>query len=110
MIQLLTDWVGESGWLWKISFQFRGMNVPGELLTAWGRITAKEMRGIMVWCGSKSGLRNDKAWKARPAPQRLCCRAAAGRRCRIRSIRPASAPRRDTPPDSGFLDTPPSVP
>ncbi len=43
MIQLLTDWVGESGWLWKINFQFRGMNVPGDLLTAWGRVGAVEI-------------------------------------------------------------------
>ena len=42
VIQLLTDWIGETGWLWKIGFQFRGMNVPGDTLTAWGRVVKKE--------------------------------------------------------------------
>ena len=35
LIQLLTDWVGETGWLWRIRFQFRGMNLPGQTLHAW---------------------------------------------------------------------------
>ncbi len=47
LLQLLTDWVGERGWLWKVAFQFRGMNVPGETLTAWGRVTATERRGAL---------------------------------------------------------------
>ena len=51
MIQLLTDWVGETGWLWKTRFQFRGMNVPGDLLTAWGRVIGKETRGSL-WRGA----------------------------------------------------------
>lgn len=45
LIQLVTDWAGESGWAWKIAFQFRAMNVPGDTLTAWGRVTEKEVRG-----------------------------------------------------------------
>src|SRR5262245_11419542 len=32
LAQVLVDWVGESGWLWKMSFQYRGMNVPGDTL------------------------------------------------------------------------------
>jgi acyl dehydratase len=66
LIQLLTDWVGESGWLWKIGFQFRGMNVPGDLLTAWGRVTAKEVRGPYGVVRLEIGLRNDKAVEGTP--------------------------------------------
>lgn len=41
LAQVLTDWVGETGWLWKMRFQYRGMNVPGDTLTAWGKVTGK---------------------------------------------------------------------
>jgi hydroxyacyl-ACP dehydratase HTD2-like protein with hotdog domain len=45
IIQMLTEWSGEGGWLWKVGFQFRGMNIPGETLTAWGFVTEKVRRG-----------------------------------------------------------------
>ena len=45
LVQMLTQWAGESGWLWKMNFQYRGMNIPGDTLTAWGRVTGKEARG-----------------------------------------------------------------
>ena len=66
MIQLLTDWVGESGWLWKINFQFRGMNVPGDLLTAWGRVAAVEPRGAYGVVRLDIGLRNHKGAEGTP--------------------------------------------
>lgn len=44
-----------AGRLWKIGFQFRGMNAHGDMLTAWGRITAKEAPGAsgMVTLGPR---------------------------------------------------------
>ena len=66
MIQLLTDWVGESGWLWKINFQFRGMNVPGDLLTAWGRVAAVETRGDYGTVRLEIGLRNQTGAERTP--------------------------------------------
>lgn len=41
MLQLLKDWVGPGGWVWKVSFQFRAMNLVGETLSVWGRVSAK---------------------------------------------------------------------
>jgi len=41
VMQLLKDWVGPSGWVWKASFQFRAMNIVGETLAIWGRVTGK---------------------------------------------------------------------
>lgn len=40
--QSLKDWVGETGWVWKISFQFRAMNKVGEKLQIWGKVTRKQ--------------------------------------------------------------------
>jgi acyl dehydratase len=66
LIQLLTDYVGERGWLWKIGFQFRGMNVPGDLLTAWGQVAATELRGEYGVVRLTIGLRNDKGAEGTP--------------------------------------------
>ena len=41
ILQLLKDWVGPAGWVWKVSFQFRAMNVVGETLSMWGKVSAK---------------------------------------------------------------------
>src|SRR3990172_466586 len=41
IVQLLKDWVGPSGWVWKVSFQFRAMNLVGETLSVWGRVSAR---------------------------------------------------------------------
>lgn len=41
MLQLLKDWAGPDGWVWKVSFQFRAMNMVEETLSVWGRVTAK---------------------------------------------------------------------
>ena len=66
LLQLLTDWVGERGWLWKVAFQFRGMNVPGETLTAWGRVTAIEQRGGYGLAWVDIGLKNDRGEESTP--------------------------------------------
>jgi len=66
LIRLVTDWVGEHGWLWTIDFQFRALNVPGETLTAWGRVTGIEVRGdygVVTLC---IGLRNDRGEESTP--------------------------------------------
>jgi len=41
MLQLLKDWAGPGGWVWKVSFQFRAMNPVGETLKVWGRVAGK---------------------------------------------------------------------
>jgi acyl dehydratase len=66
VIQLLTDWVKESGWAWKLAFQFRAMNVPGDTLTAWGRITGKEVRGPYGLVHLDVGLRNQDGVESTP--------------------------------------------
>lgn len=38
VMQLLADWAGPGGWVWKVGFQFRAMNLVGETLQIWGRV------------------------------------------------------------------------
>jgi acyl dehydratase len=52
LIQMMTDWAGDEGWLKRISTQFKGMDYPrpmkslaepgeGDTLTCKGKVTAK---------------------------------------------------------------------
>jgi acyl dehydratase len=39
--QMLKDWAGLEGWVWKVSFQFRQMDVGGTSLWCWAEVTEK---------------------------------------------------------------------
>ena len=41
LVQMMKDWVGLQGWLWKIKFQFRDKDLPGDIITARGKVTNK---------------------------------------------------------------------
>jgi hydroxyacyl-ACP dehydratase HTD2-like protein with hotdog domain len=41
IMQFLRQWAGRDGWVWKVSFQFRAMNLENEVLRIWGRVTGK---------------------------------------------------------------------
>ena len=66
MCQLVKDWVGLEGWLWKISFQHRSMNVPGDLITTWGKVTDKYEKDGMGIVELEIGLRNQDNVEACP--------------------------------------------
>ena len=42
MVQMVKDWAGREGWVWKVSFQFRAMNSVEETLHVWGRVKSTE--------------------------------------------------------------------
>ena len=39
--QLMTDWIGDEGFLKKLSYSNRGKAVPGDILTCKGKVTKK---------------------------------------------------------------------
>ncbi len=39
LCQFIKDWVGREGWLWKIKFQFRGMDPAGNTIIAGGKVS-----------------------------------------------------------------------
>jgi acyl dehydratase len=47
LVQMMKDWAGLGGWLWKIGFQFRGMDVVGDTVTAWGKVIDKQQVGLV---------------------------------------------------------------
>jgi acyl dehydratase len=41
VMQMLADWAGPCGWVWKAGFQFRAMNLVNETMRIWGRVIGK---------------------------------------------------------------------
>lgn len=60
LLQLLTDWAGETGWVWKANFQFRGIDVVNDTLNAWATPIAKQERGGFGLVSLQIGIRNGK--------------------------------------------------
>lgn len=61
--QLLSDWHGPAGWVRRLGCSYRGMDVPGDVMTARGRIKGKlEQEGehlveVEVWTQNPRGER-----------------------------------------------------
>jgi len=65
---LLRGWVGRGGWVWKVGFQFRGMNLAGETLTTWARVTGKRPEGPRYGLVElELGIRNEAGRETTPA-------------------------------------------
>jgi len=69
--QLLKDWAGREGWVWKVSFQFRGMNRVGETLSAWGRVTSKTAHPAFGLVELEVGLMNAEGKESTPGKATL---------------------------------------
>jgi acyl dehydratase len=71
LLQVLRQWCGSGGWVWRADFQFRGMNVVGETLTAWGTITSTrevEQYGLVEL---DIGIRNQDGIESTPGTARV---------------------------------------
>jgi acyl dehydratase len=66
LVQMLKDWCGESGWLWKISYQFRAMDPVGATLTCWGRVTEKYVRDELGFVECEIGMHNQHGQETTP--------------------------------------------
>ncbi len=66
MCQLVKDWVGQSGWVWKISFQHRAMLKRGAVLTAWGKVTRKYIKGGLGFVECEIGMKNEEGVESCP--------------------------------------------
>lgn len=66
LIELLTSWAGETGWLHKLKFEFRGMTTVGAVLTAWGRVSSTESRGRFGIANVDIGLKDQDGVESSP--------------------------------------------
>ncbi len=66
LCQLLKDWVGSDGWLAEISYQFRGLDVVGDELTAIGRVTRTFVHRGLGFAECEIGLVNQDGRSSTP--------------------------------------------
>lgn len=68
LTRLLTDWVGTDGWVKKMSFQMRKMNIPNDQVHARGVVTGKSQGdGGMGEVTLDIWLENDRVGITTPA-------------------------------------------
>jgi acyl dehydratase len=61
LVSLMRSWLEPAGWLARIQMSFRGMDLVGDTLTAWGRVleTSESQDGLgLVVC--EIGIRNQR--------------------------------------------------
>jgi acyl dehydratase len=66
IVQMLKDWAGPQGWVWKVSMQFRAMNRVGETLRAWARVNGKREAKAFGLVELELGIRNDHEAESTP--------------------------------------------
>lgn len=66
VMQLLKDWAGPDGWVWKVAFQFRAMNVVGETLGVWARVKDKREAGGYGLVEVELGITNEHGKESTP--------------------------------------------
>jgi acyl dehydratase len=71
VLQMLRRWVGASGWVWTADFQFRGMNLVGETLTAWGRVRDVQAVGRYGVVELDTGIVNEAGTESTPGTARV---------------------------------------
>jgi hydroxyacyl-ACP dehydratase HTD2-like protein with hotdog domain len=64
--QMLKDWAGPTGWMWKIRFQFRAMNLAGERLTVWCKVTKTTRAEAFGLVELELGIRNAAGVESTP--------------------------------------------
>lgn len=67
LAQYLKDWAGETGWAWKLSFQFRKMNVVNETLRIWGKVVNKQAARDYGLVFLELGIVNEEGLESTPA-------------------------------------------
>jgi hydroxyacyl-ACP dehydratase HTD2-like protein with hotdog domain len=66
IMTLLRNWAGRSGWAWKVGFQFRAMNLVGETLTVWAKVTGKRPGPQFGLIDLAVGIRNAAGTESTP--------------------------------------------
>ncbi|MDP4836618.1 MAG: acyl dehydratase [Burkholderiales bacterium] len=66
VLQLLADWAGSQGWVWKASFQFRAMNLVEETIRVWGRVIDKREGPDFGLIDIELGIINDADKESTP--------------------------------------------
>ena len=66
LVHMIKDWVGRTGWVWKVNFQFRKMNIANETLFPWAKVTAKTKAADYGLVELEVGILNDAGVESTP--------------------------------------------
>lgn len=66
IVSMLRHWGGPTGWLWKVAFQFRAMNIVDETLTVWAEVTDARRHAAFGSVDLTLGIRNEKGVESTP--------------------------------------------
>lgn len=66
IMQMLKDWAGPRGWVWKVAFQFRAMNVVGESLAIWAKVKETRRTADFGIIELEVGIRNEEGKESTP--------------------------------------------
>jgi len=66
VVQMIRLWAEPEGWLFKVGFQFRAMNVVGSTLTAWAEVAALSERDGFGWVDLKIGVLDEHGTESTP--------------------------------------------
>jgi|SRR5665213_137192 len=66
LLQMLSTFVGSTGWIWQLRFQFRGMSTADATLTTWGKVTQAKVRGTYGVVDVDVGMRDDAGVESSP--------------------------------------------
>lgn len=66
LLQIVKDWATHHGWPWRVSFQFRAMDVVGSTLFVWGRVTRKLPLPDYGLVDIELGIRNQDGQQSTP--------------------------------------------
>ena len=61
LVQLVKDTLGESGWLWKLSFRYKAMDIAGDSITAVANLEEKKVINDLGFLLIKVCLINEKS-------------------------------------------------
>jgi len=64
--QMVRQWAGDNGWLQSLGLQYRRVNVVGETLSAWGRVTAVRQLSEFGVVDLEVGIRNEEGDESSP--------------------------------------------
>ena len=78
LAQLMTDWIGEHGWLRKLGVQYRGMDVPDDTITGKGKVTKKYVEEGQHLVECEIWLENGKGEKTTPGSATVALPSRSG--------------------------------
>jgi acyl dehydratase len=88
IMTMLRKWAGAEGWVWKVKFQFRAMNLVGETLQVWARVADKKREADYGLIELELGIKNNDGKESTPGTALVALPYKDGARVRYPFVPP----------------------